>query len=273
MDAYQDAAHGGNADVNDVAHLAGDPKELENGKIYAVLKGNQQVGIVDTMNYLAYTPKPPRPTRKVVTLDPDSFIAYIRDNADTDITEVFAKGEPKPRFVCVFDADRWREDRVYLDLKTSPEWDAGNAANGKLLSQDQFADFIEDQLSTIAAPEGAVLLEIVQSMQGYKSVNWKSADWLANGQRQFAWEEAIEAKAGRTGKLEIPAQFTLALRPFMGSEPFAVTANLRYRINNGNLAIGFKLVEPERRMEVAVDDVMTKVANETNLTVLAGWPD
>ena len=83
----------------------------------------------------------------------------------------------------------------------------------------------------------------------------------------------MEAKAGRTGQLEIPAQFTLALRPFLGADNFEVTANLRYRITDGLLAIGFKLVEPERRLEVAGDELVQQIETETGLTVYRGWPE
>ena len=48
--------------------------------------------------------------------------------------------------------------------------------------------------------------------------------------------------------------------------------SIRASNTGGELRIGFKLVEPERRLEAAVDEVAAKITEETKLTVLRGWP-
>jgi uncharacterized protein YfdQ (DUF2303 family) len=278
MEQQLDAIGCGVESVIGVAQLAAHPVELGIGRVYAAADGGRGVKVIDTMDYLTHLPEPHRMRRSVKTVDAVSFIEYVCANTNyadeaRRVVEVYAKTKPSPRMVAVFDANQWREDRVYLDLVTSPEWDAWTRASGTLVDQAQFADFIEDQVSTIVTPDGGVLLEVVQSMQAAQGVNWKSAFWLGDGTRQFVYEEHQEAKAGRSGQLDIPAQFTVGLRPFVGADPFEVRANLRYRINGGDLKIGFKLVEPERRLEAAVADVTSLVAEATGLAVLAGWPE
>ena len=259
--------------VISAAQLAVEPRELGAGAIYAMVRSDGSVSVVDTMEY---ADSPARYKRNPQLYDVDSFIAYMMrhccgdDGDDEDRPEIFADEHAK--FVAILDPNGWRTDRVTLALEESPEWETWMKWSGQMMTQAQFADFLEDQLSTIVAPDGATLLEIAQSMEANTKVDWKSAEWLANGQRSFKYDEQVEAKAGRTGQLEIPAQFTLALRPFLGADPFEVKANLRYRINDGELRIGFKLVEPERRLEAAVDEVAAKITEETKLTVLRGWP-
>jgi uncharacterized protein YfdQ (DUF2303 family) len=256
----------GLASVIRAAQQAVEPVPLEPGAIYAMLDGDGQVVVRDTMRF---ADAPARPQRRVTLTSVDSFIELIamEDNEDT---QIFTDGLTT---VAIMDAHGWRQDRIELHLQASPEWTAWRTLSGQLVSQLQFADFLETQLSTIIAPDGATLLEIAQSMEANTKVDWKSAEWLANGARSFKFDEQVQAKAGRTGQLEIPAQFTLALRPFVGCDPFEVKANLRYRIEAGALRIGFNLVEPERRLEAAVDEVTNQICRDTHLPVFRGRPD
>ena len=255
-------------EIIDAAQLAVIPKELEAGKVYAVADGGRGVQVIDTM---AYADVPARQKRHVRLTDVNSFTHYLIDNANPILVEVFFDAA-ELKATAILDPKGWREDRVSLELTKSPEWTDWAKASGVLLPQVTFASFIEDQISTIVAPDGATLLEIAQSMEAATKVDWKSAEWLANGQRNFKFDQQIEAKAGRSGQLEIPAQFTLALRPFLGCDPYEVKANLRYRISEGDLFMGFKLVEPERRLEAAVADVVKVISDELGVTVLMGRP-
>ncbi|MFT4225335.1 DUF2303 family protein [Micropruina sp.] len=245
------------------------PVVLEPGQIYA--RVNEGEVVVDDTD--DYAEKPRRVIRSATVRDADSFLSYVEQRqADRSGFEVWADVE-KLTVTGVLDGhDGWRGDQVRLQLQYSPEWKAWTALSGKLQAQLEFADFVEDQLSAIAEPDGAALLEIIQSMQGTTKVAWQSADWLDNGARAFQWVEEVDAKAGRRGKLEIPSKFTLALRPFVGSDPFKVVANLRYRIEHGLLRVGFKLPELGRVVEQAFDDVLNTVAAGVSVEIIAGQP-
>lgn len=246
-----------------LAQQAAEPTPLEPGQIYARLRDGEIV-IDDTDDYAT---KPRKVSREAKAADAGSFLAYLdRRHAESrDGLEVWADLDNLTVIAVLDGHDGWRQDRLTLALRRSPEWIAWTERSGKLSSQLAFADFIEDQLSVIADPDGATLLEIVQSMQGSTKVQWQSADWLDNGARAFQWVEEVEAKAGRKGKLEIPSRFTLGLRPFVGSEAFKVVANLRYRIQDGVLSVGFKLPELDRVVEQAFADVVAQI--DAGLTV------
>lgn len=262
-----------------LARSAAKPSELEAGRIYARANADGDIKFEDTdlkfEDTDRWAAKPRRVERVPLLTDAASFLRYLdRRGAlgNSAALEVWAD-LTHLRFTAILDGkDGWRGDRATLELTESPEWAAWTVRSGALRSQLDFADFIEDNLGSIAEPDGAVLLEIVQSMQGRSKVEWKSAEWIANGARSFAWVEEVDAKAGKKGTLEIPAKFTLGLRPFIGSEPFKVTANLRYRITDGTLQIGFKLPDVGRIVEQAFNDVVAAVEAGVPVPVLRGRP-
>jgi len=103
------------------------------------------------------------------------------------------------------------------------------------------------------------MLELAQSFQAKTKVDFESAQQLANGRRSLQFKETVDARAGQKGEIEIPAEFKLALKPFVGTDPYAVTARFRYRINGGNLLIGYKLNRPADVQRSAFGDIVDAI--------------
>ena len=257
--------------VIDVARQSTIPTEVKPGTIYMVADGAGGVTIVDTD---AWADQPRRPVRCPEFDTAESLLAYLesREWGDNYGAELYASIDDNAITAVLDGGVGWCSDRAVLKLKTSAEWRQWKDISGLLHQQGSFADFLEDHVTQIASPDGATLLEIVQSIQGATHVEWTSAEWLANGQRALSWVEQVEAKAGQKGRLEIPATFTLGLRPYTGSKVYEVKAGLRYRIDKATLLIGFKLLEPERILEAAFNDVVAQVAAGQPVKVLAGRP-
>ncbi|MDR2930635.1 MAG: YfdQ family protein [Propionibacteriaceae bacterium] len=276
------------AEVIRVAKQAVAPQELLEGSLYGLLDADGGLQVVDTD---AYAERPRRVHRSSVVADVASFLAYLDQyrsvigtgseqdgkKLDTLGLEVWADQEHL-RVLAVIDGaysdheSGWCDDQVTLRLTPTPEWEAFTQVSGKKMGQAQFAEFLEDHQSCIAAPDAATLLEIAQTMTGGTKVAWESAEWLQNGQRSFGWHEETEAKAGRKGTLEIPAAFTLGLRPFYGSQPWHVRALLRWQIRAGELTIGLRLVEPDRVIEQAFGEVVDQIRDAITTPVLMGRP-
>jgi len=249
------------------------PVELKPGKVYALMTSDGPE-LTDTDSW---TDRPRHTARCPIFGDAGSLVTYLNQRgwphelADAvGCEELFADLNDLSVTAVLDGAEGWGRDRAALRLKASPEWRAWSEASGRMVRQGDLADFIEDQLSTVAVPDGATLLEIVQSLTGTRKASWTSADWLANGQRALSWVEETEAKAGRKGRLVIPETFTLALRPFMGSATWQVIARLRYQIREGELRIGFKLQEPERVVEAAFGEVVNQIAGTQPIPVMMG---
>jgi len=272
--------------IIDVTRQSVTPVEVRTGKLYATPDSQGGVTFYDTY---AWADSPLRVQRESAVTDVESFVAYLGQrgwsNVDMPVgslpaMEIWASQEHSS-IVAILDGcatidstpkNGWMQDRVTLQLESSPEWSAFMGMSGQKVDQHDFADFLQDWESCIVDPDSATLMEIAQSMTGTKKVQWDSAQWLANGQRSLGWHEEIEAKAGRTGKVEIPAAFTLGLRPFLGSEPCKVRALLRYQIRDGVLAIGLKLVEPQRVVDAAFGDIVAQIRDQVSIPVLMGRP-
>ena len=119
-------------------------------------------------------------------------------------------------------------------------------------------------------PDGAQLLDIVQTLEASTDVRFKSSQLLSNGQRQLAFEETVDAKAGAKGDLKVPSELILVLRPFQGSESVAIIARFRFRITDGVLRMGVKLNEPEKALEDAFDQIVEAVQAEIPVRVNHG---
>ena len=79
---------------------------------------------------------------------------------------------------------------------------------------------------------------------------------------QVRWDESIEAKAGEKGQFEVPADFDLALAPFLGEVQRPVRARLRYRISEGHLMVIYKLERPDDVKREALDAIAVKLGED-----------
>ncbi len=272
------------------------PRRLEEG-IYAVLDADGAVQVVETSGYKAQrkhdwmqarSDRPEFVHRAVELLDVCSFVDYLaRNTADlvgegegvqepfaygTGVLELWADLETGRVLAILDGCHGLRKHTATLRLRTSREWGEWMGIDGKLLSQVEFAQFVEDHLSTIAEPDGGVLLDVCQTLEATKGALFKQQSILASGQRTFRWEETVEAKAGQKGDLAIPGTLTLALRPFQGSDRLPVVARFRFRPEADGLRLGVKLAETDAILEQAFADVVAGVQAQVPVRVNYGRP-
>ena len=255
------------------------PRKLDEG-IYATLNEEGGIEVGETIGYRlqrehdwerARADKPEFVHRAPTLLDVDSFIDYLSHNTSGEVEdgevgegyrhnagalEVWASIDDRKVTAILDGYNGLRKHTATLALKTSREWNEWLAIDGKLVNQVEFAQFIEDHISTIAMPDGGRLVDICETLTGNTGVTWKSQNLNTNGQRKFVYEEVIEAKAGAKGDLDIPTELVLVLRPFQGSEPQSIAARFRFRLSEGQLRMGVKLAEPERVLEYAFDGIV-----------------
>lgn len=157
-------------------------------------------------------------------------------------------------------APGFRDYRVALELRPTPEWAAWKAGQG-LGDQQRFAERIEDGELEIRDPAPATMLDIAQTFHASVGIDFRSGTRLANGQTQLVMVETIDSAAGPEGSVTIPEEFLLVMRPFLGSSPFEVRARLRYRVGRSSkpLEIGYTLVRPEEIERLAFEEVVELV--------------
>lgn len=249
------------------------------GRFYTLVSpdGNHRFIDLDAERDKAeFAHRPRRKTGEYRVHDADSFVAYLAKHADPD-TEVWADAVAA-KITGVLDAHgngplpRHEEHRVVYGVLLTEGWKKWVAYDGKFLDQEDFADLIEERAIDVAVPTGAEMLEIAQTFKATVGVNVESSVRLSTGQRQFTYREVVDGKAGKAGQMEIPETFTLGLRPFEGADAFKITARLRYRINNGDLRIGYKLERPEDVLREAFLSVVQKVQAGTAALDRLGSP-
>ncbi|MGW4850192.1 DUF2303 family protein [Streptomyces sp. NPDC004288] len=255
------------------AQQAAAPVALELGK-YHVVRTADGFRTVD-LTTPEHTGVPERKQGTTTVRDAVSFGAYFDKHSD-EATEVYADAE-RLTVTAVLDAHtvdgpRWSGHRLMLALRKTKAWEQWIGNDGRLLGQEQFAEFLEDHLPELRSPDAATMLEIAQSFQATSKVDFTSGTRLATGQRQLSYTETTQAKAGQKGQLVIPEVFTIGLIPFEGSSGYELTARLRYRIQESQLRIGYKLERPDDTIADAFADVVTKIGAEIEQPIMNGTP-
>lgn len=227
-------------EVKDLAHLLDRPRRLS---------GTIQAKDIDTFCDLYKRHENPGSN---VYANPDALLYTAVMNDDQH-------GDPD-----------WRDHRVTLQLKCSPEWTTWTSADKKTMPQGDFARFIEENLPDIVDPDGALLLELCSKLEATKTVKFLSGVNLQNSTVQLRYEETVEGRGH--GEVRVPAQLVLGLPPFENGPRYKVTARLRYKITDDKLTFAYALDHPravDRARYYCDDSERFDVASEVRVFNLA----
>lgn len=264
--------------VIDTAIASCVPQPLDDAApLYSVVvpEGGEHV-VVDVGNLLAaYQDTPRRKKGSVALTIPASLTQYVNRHKVPG-TEMFADWRQRKVVAVLNDHDTdgpgWGDHRAVLTLVPTPEWMRWTAHDNKYLSQVEFAEHIIDTTADVVDPSAADLLEMAETFEATKQVNFRSGSRLKDGQRQLNYVETIEAQAGRHGDVTIPDAILLNLSPFDGADLVALSARIRYRIDSGSLRIGYVLDRPDLVLREAFAQVTSGVEEQTGITALWGTP-
>lgn len=252
--------------VATLAQQATTPEKLTPGELYAVADSNGGTKLITTDEY-AETPRHPSGRRTVT--DAASFVAYVGRHGLTG-TEVYAHTNSSS-VVAVIDSHEgsggepgWEKHKLTLSLEHTKAWLAWAArdlgANPKAwMDQQEFAEFIEDRALDVIEPDHARLIELATRFEATTKVEFGSAIRLDNGEVQFEYSETVGPRKGNKGAIDLPKELRLGLRPYIGGPIYFVFAQLRYRIRQEGLVLGYALQRPENILEAAFADIVTEI--------------
>ena len=246
------------------------PIPIDGDTLYAVIlatdEGGQRLEYVDREDAL---PQPLRPRGIFRPATVHSLTSYLKthlesmpgttiwvDRSAATVTAILNDHYTQPATA------GWGDYKAILSLERTPEWKHWKDADGRLMSQEDFAEHIQQGLDEIIEPEPATMLEVAQSIQGTTDATWRTARRLDNGEVAFEYSEAVAAQAGPRGSLPIPSEFTLSVVPFYGEELEQVTARLRYRVSGGHLTIGYQLVQPHKVELEALHSIVSTLEDD-----------
>lgn len=246
------------------AHALRDPEEImdSDGMLVAreyVVPAGYQVTTTDLRPFLSC---PPRKTGSVYLTDAGSFINYVTRHGLPGTTLYASRADG--RVLAILNADTqhaagWSDHTATLQLKHTPEWARWANVNGSWLTQEAFAEFVEESTPDFRSPSAAAMLEIAQTFEAKSGVDFQSGSRLDNGERQLVYKETITAKAGQSGSLEVPSILGIGLRPYEGGKGYNLDARLRYRINGGHLSLMVKIDRLADVIETAFADTVASL--------------
>jgi len=226
-----------------------------------------------------WQPTPTRARGTVTALTGPGFAAAVQTHmeVETYAAAIYADADAC-QLVAVLNDDcggivGWRDHRVLLDLRPTPEWSLWTKGEG-LGKQARFAETIEQGEAEIVRPSATEMLDLAQTFHASIAAKFKAGNRLQDGRQQLVYEEDIQATAGSAGTATIPSEFVVALRPFHGAQRYEVRARLRFLVRGGELSIGYFLHRAEDVRRLAFADVVAKVAAQDlpSLPMIEGRP-
>lgn len=250
-----------------LASLRSTPQTIGAGIPYVVVPAGFEIKALERLMVA-----PVRTRAKADFVNVASFASYV--GARKEDRTIVTADEKGASVTAIIDyhherAAAFGEHVVTLKLTPTDEWAAWQTANGKRMSQHQFAEFIENNLPDIASPTGAEVLEVAKSLAIDKKVNFLSSTRLQDGNREFVYQESQEASAAK-GTLRVPETFTLGLAPFLGAAKYSLVARLRFRIEEAKLVLWYDLLRPHKVVEDAFNSVVAQLEVGLKLTILRG---
>lgn len=156
--------------------------------------------------------------------------------------------------------------------RPDPEWQAWANLHGKWIDQVAFADFIEEHLDSVIEPDGADLLDIVQTIKGHRGIQFKTGFRLQDGQTKIAYDETLSTHGG-SGEMTIPNTLTIRTPIFREEDTVEFKAYLRYRIGDaGQITFMVKIQKQDDIVPAAFDLIVGKVDSGVSFPLYAGTP-
>lgn len=203
---------------------------------------------------------PTRIRKNLNVLSTDSFIRYFNKFCDDDSLVVL--NDDNQSIVGILDYHTtteasWCDHKVNYLCPKSREWTTWMSNNKSKFNQLQFAEFIEENIKDFAEPSGGELLEIATKFSVIRTAVFSNSVRLQSGEFEFQFNEQNQSK----GTVTVPEKIAIGIAPFHNGERYRIEARLRYRLREGELAIWYELVEPEKVLEDAFNEVKTVIRN------------
>jgi uncharacterized protein YfdQ (DUF2303 family) len=261
--------------IERIARLATEPSRFTEGDIPIVALAD---GL--TLHSLERTnANPSRFQARVILTTLADHIAYIKAQRGGDVngdqnTVLFADRN-QLRFHTILDyheqeTPSWLDHSLTTTLALSKQLQTWITKAGAWMPQEQFAEFLDENLGDIQEPTPATVLDFVECLTCTRKEAFRSAMNQTTGEVQFVWEKT-NATDERTS---IVRDFTLGIPVWHRGDPFAIKARLQHRIkeNEGGKAgvhFRFKLEQIDRIQDKLWDEAIallrTELADHTTI--------
>lgn len=237
-----------------------------------------------------------RPERKIGTASVDTIESFIEllDRHKTENSVIFADTDwNKPSLTAVVDYSGQTDadfgaHRIRYDFPRSEEWKVWVGKHSKPLGQVDFAEFIEDHIQDLSAPDTLEeeqferlfsckvgypndLVMLSRGLQINAEVRVKTALKLQSGESQIVFEEDHKNADGQP--ISVPGVFIINIPIFHGGASTRIPVRLRYKLRDGAIAWTFMLHRPDVYITEEVRRDLERAARETELPKFEGRPE
>lgn len=225
--------------------------------------------------------QPLRKLAKVLLDDAGSFISYVNRHCTMDTTIWVKADYSAGKIECSAiindhggeeNGSDWRDHTATYIPRFSEEWNRWKSGDKKLMTQADFATFIEDNLADIAGsdgfPSGADMLRMAIEFEAKQDLRFKSAIRLQSGGVDLAFVQ--QEDNGTLQKMKLFDRFAIGVPVFWGDAAYRVEARLRYRVREGKLSFWYELIRADKVMEAAANAIVQKIADPTRKPIFYG---
>ncbi len=260
--------------LEELASRAREPRTLEEGgEPFGYVPENMQMVSLER-----YLKAPTRVHRALIVTTLESFNRYYNEFKVSDgkgDSRIYVDGETVSVVGIIDDHQSltpngdnetlasWCDHRVVYKCPYSREWEAWKGMDRRKVGQVEFAEWLEDRTQDIVEPAGTDLLSMCLDLQIHRKVVFGSATRLESGEHSFQYSDNNE-----TGTVQIPASITIGIPVFQDGTVYRITARFRYRLHDGTLHLWYELVEPQKYVEDAFNEVVDAITEETETVPL-----
>lgn len=221
-------------------------------------------------------PKPARTKASVRLFDPESFIDYVNEHKVGGASRIFLSDDAPEdvTFTAIIDMHTavetaWCQHLAVLKLEQTEEWSRFMKGVNKPLTQNEFAEFLEENQDGITDPSGASLLELVQNLSGRNNISYDSATRLSNGKMKIAYSEDVQlTRKGETE--EFPEKIVAVIAPFEGAPLYKFPCRIRYRIQDRKLIFTIRPVDIHLVYRDTISNIRDRIASKCGIPIFRG---
>jgi len=203
-------------------------------------------------------------------VDAKSFIAYYNR---FNIPETLVIASPKGKYVMAqFDygtreTARASKHTLRLELQRSDDYvkwlTAGLEPMGRsLMSQEKFADFIDDMKHTVVEPSSAEMVDLAQSLILHTEQVMGGPINRSNGSFNLSFSENTTTHS-KAGVVIVPEKIIICLAPWYGSKPRDIIVNLKVRKGESGPMFGVTIDQQDKMEADAFNEILDTLKAES----------
>jgi uncharacterized protein YfdQ (DUF2303 family) len=175
------------------------------------------------------------------------------------------------------DLQRWGSHRSVYTCPLSDPWKLWTSKSGVDMSQEAFAQFIEDNMVDLANPaesddglfpKPAAVLEMARNLAITVNAEFQRSINPTTGESTLINKSEHGPKSTK-----IPKAFLLGIPVFDAGQPYRVEARLRFALTANGPRFAYVLYQADAIKRDAFKEVRDEVAKGTSLPIFAGSPE